>query len=235
MARGFYTVQEAARLIRIGSTQRIYGWLRGYPHRRIGPLLARDYQPVGSEEELSFLDLMEVRFVEHFREHGVRVRTLRLAAEKLRERFKTAHPFALDRVVFVADKADILVEETLKESASAAEDPKLWSLLTSNYVIYEAIKQSLLPGVRFDTSTHLARAWVPVPDIFPRIVIDPKIAYGQPTGPSKIPTAALVDAWHAEGRNADAVSHWYEVPTLEVHEAVKFEKYLDEAKVAKAA
>jgi hypothetical protein len=33
--------------------------------------------------------------------------------------------------------------------------------------MYEAIKQSLIPGVRFDTSTHLARAWTPMPDLYP--------------------------------------------------------------------
>jgi hypothetical protein len=33
LARGFYTVQEAARLIEVGSTHRIYGWLKGYRGR----------------------------------------------------------------------------------------------------------------------------------------------------------------------------------------------------------
>jgi hypothetical protein len=32
-------------------------------------------------QEVSFLDLVEVRFVEHFREVGVKVRTLRRALE----------------------------------------------------------------------------------------------------------------------------------------------------------
>jgi uncharacterized protein (DUF433 family) len=235
LARGFYTVQEAARLISVGVTNRIYGWLRGYPDRQIGPLLVRDYTPIGGTEELSFLDLMEVRFVEHFREHGVKARTLRIAAAKLRQEFHTSHPFAMDRMVLVADKVDILVEEILKESAAEAKDPRLRSLLTGNYVIYEAIKQGLLPGVRFDTGTHLARTWAPVPDLFPRIVIDPRIAYGHPVVPSRVPTATLYDAWHAEKENVDAVSYWYEVPTAEIVEAVKFERHLDTRRAARAA
>ena len=227
LARGFYTVPQAARLIRVGSTNRIYGWLRGYPDRQVGPLLERDYRPIADNEELSFLDLMEVRFVETFREHGVKLRSLRLAAQRLREEFKAAHPFAQDRVVLVADKADVLVEEVLRDSASKTEDPRLRSLLTRNYVMYEAIKQSLIPGVRFDVNTHLAREWAPIPDRFPKIIMRPQVAYGQPAGPSRVPTAVLFDAWRAENDNADAISHWYEVPLAEVIEAINFEQQLD--------
>lgn len=227
LARGFYTVPQAARLIRVGSTNRIYGWLRGYPDRRVGPLLARDYRPIAANEELSFLDLMEVRFVEVFREHGVKLRSLRFAAERLREELKTPHPFAQDRVV-VADKADVLVEEVLRDSAAKAADPRLRSLLTRNYVMYEVIKKSLIPGVRFDVDTRLAREWAPIPDRFPKIIMRPQIAYGQPAGPSRVPTAVLYDAWRVEGENVDAVSHWYEVPLNEVLDAIGFEQQLDQ-------
>ena len=235
LARGFYTVPEAARLIHVGSTNRIYGWLRGYPKRQIGPLLTRDYQPIGGCEELSFLDLIEVRFVETFRDAGVKARSLRIAAHRLRDEFKTPHPFALDNVVLVADKADVFVEEVLRSSASEANDPRLRSLLTRNYVMYEAIKQSLLPGVRFDATTHLAECWAPVPDRFPKIVINPMVAYGQPAGPNRIATATLFDAWSAENEDADVVSYWYETPTAEVIQAVEFERHLNNRRAGQAA
>jgi uncharacterized protein (DUF433 family) len=235
LGQGFYTVGEAARLIRVGNAQRIYGWLRGYSGREVGPLLTRDYEPVDDAQELSFLDLMEVRFVEHFREHGVKVKSLRIAAAKLRAEFKTDHPFALERVHLVADKADIFVDETLRESAEKAADPRLRSLLTDNYVIYEAIKQHLLPGVTFDSRSHLARQWWPRPNEFPNISLDPKIAYGQPATKSRVPTSALFDAWIAEGENADAVAYWFEIPTPEVIEAVRFHQHLFNGGAAIAA
>jgi hypothetical protein len=109
LAQGFYTVSEAARLIEVGNAARIHGRLKGYPNRQIGPLLTRDYEPIEERQELSFLDLMEVRFVEHFRYHGVKMRPLRCAAERLREEFETQHPFATDRVHLVADKADVFL------------------------------------------------------------------------------------------------------------------------------
>jgi uncharacterized protein (DUF433 family) len=235
LAKGFYTVPEAVRLIGLGNSHRVYGWLRGYTDRQIGPLLNRDYSPVGDSEELSFLDLMEVRFVEHFREHGVKVRSLRIAAKRLREEFKTDHPFALERVVLLADKADVFVDEVLKESAEEAGDPRLRSLLTHNYVMYEAIKQVLVPGIEFDAKTRLARAWRPRPKKFPDIIVDPRIAYGQPVGPSKVPTATLFDAWKAEKESTDAVAFWYQIPTAEVIAAVKFEKHLNRYAEVRAA
>lgn len=235
LAKGFYTVAEASRLIRVGSANRIYGWLRGYPRRQIGPLLSRDYEPIGDTEELSFLDLMEVRFVEHFREHGVKVKSLRIAAETLRHEFSTDHPFAMKKVVIVADKADVFVADVFRNTAKKTNDLKLRSLVTKNYVMYEAIKQSLIPGVVFDDASHLAARWAPVPEIFPNIYLDPKIAYGQPAGRSGVSTSTIYEAWKAEHEDIDAVSYWHEIPTTEVLEAVRFEQTLTQRLLARAA
>lgn len=97
LAAGFYTISDAARLIEVGSARRILGWLRGYPKRRIGPLLNRDFMPIGGHEELSFLDLMEIRFVEYLREQGVKVQTLRKALENARIVFKEEKPLASEK------------------------------------------------------------------------------------------------------------------------------------------
>lgn len=235
LAAGFYTIAEAARLIRVGRERRIHGWLRGYPGRNVGPLLERDFAPIDKDEELSFLDLMEVRFVEHFREHGVKARSLRLAADRLRAELDTSHPFASKRVLLVADQADVYVKEVLKESAKAAEDFRLRSLVSGNYVIYEAIRNALLPGVTFEADGDLTDTWAPIPDRFPNIIINPKIAYGQPSIPRGIPTATLRDAVRAENDNIDAVAYWYGVNTTDILEAINFEQALDETARQKAA
>lgn len=226
LARGFYTVAEAARLIEVGSAARIRGWLKGYPGRRIGPLLTRDYPPLGEAQELSFLDLIEVRFVEHFREQQVKTCTLRSAIETARKVFGREKPLASDRVKFVTDGKNIFVEEVLKPTAKAANDAALWSLVTRQYEIYEFIQARLLRGLSFDPGTHLARRWVPRPQEFPDIIVDPRIAYGQPVGPSSVPTATLYDAWEAERRDIDAVADWYGVPLPEAQMAVDFETRL---------
>jgi uncharacterized protein (DUF433 family) len=228
LAGGFYTVPEAARLIRIGTAQRIYGWLKGYPRRTIGPLLVRDYPPIDDQQELSFLDLMEVRFVEHFREHGVRVRSLRRAAETLRQEYKTSHPFASSKVLLAADKVDVFVVETLKNAAEAEDDPRLRSLTTRNYVMYEAIRQSLVPGIEFDPRSHLAKQWAPLPDKFPNIIVNPLRAYGRPVIARGVPTGTLLDAFLTEGEQPDPVAEAYGLTAKEVLEAVEFERALDD-------
>lgn len=235
LARGFYTVTEAARLIEVGSARRIYGWLEGYPRREIGPLLTREYQPIDRRQELSFLDLIEVRFVEHFREHNVKVSTLRNAIANARRVFKEEKPLASNRIVFVTDGKDIFVEEVLKPTAKESNDTALWSLVTKQYEIYEFIRNRLIRSITFDLKTHLAKQWVPRPEQFPDIVIDPRIAYGQPIVPSKIPTGALFDAWEAEGHDTNAVAQWFDVPAAEVALATDFERLIRMPREALAA
>lgn len=229
LAMGFYTIPEASRLIRVGSPQKIRNWLTGYHNRKIGPLLKRDFEPTHTRasQELSFLDLMEVRFVLHFTEHGVKAQSLRIAAEALRREFGVNHPYATDRVLLTADKADVFVIETLNKSAQEADDPKLRSLTTKNYVMYTAIQKLLLPGVEFHRESRLAKIWTPLPERFPSIQINPKRAFGRPIVPQGVPTEAIFDAWQAENQDYDKVARWFSLPSIIVKEAVDFERALD--------
>lgn len=225
LVRGFYSISEAARLIEVGNRRRILGWLEGYPNRSAGALIRRDYRPIDRRQELSFLDLLEVRFIEHFREQGVRVQTLRRCVETARELWRTEKPLATSHIRFKArkDGRDVLAEEVLKPAAQESKDPKLLSLCTRQYEFYVAIQDILVKGLSFDPHTHFATRWVPRPQRFPEVAIDPTIAYGRPAGPSKVPTSVLYAAWEAEGRKLDPVSDWYEVTLAEAKVAVEFE------------
>ena len=235
LACGFYTVSEAARLIERGSRHRIYGWLKGYPRSKSGPLLYRDYEAVGGHEELSFIDFVEIRFVEHFRAHGVKARPLRLAANMLRERLGVDHPFARDVVYLTADKADVFVG-TMAEAAQETSDRVLESLTTRNLIMYEMIKEYLVPGLQFDKNTSLVRRLSPRPSKFPEIVIDPLVAYGQPFIGEGVPTKTLYDSWIAENKDYDEAAFWNNVTPLAVRRAVKFENEIyGRAPVAEAA
>jgi uncharacterized protein (DUF433 family) len=239
LARGFYTVREAARLIEVGSPARIRGWLKGYPGRKVGPLLKRDYKPIDDWQELSFHDLLEVRFVEFFREAGVKGSSLRVILKTAREVFKTDKPLATANVKYRAEAGgrDVFVEEVLRPTAEKekAEDRKLWSLVSKNYVALETIRQSLDTGVIFDPKTQIARQWIPRQEAFPEIIIDPRVAYGRPVTPSSVPTKTIWESWVAEDEDFAAVSDWFEIPPDEVTMAIEFEKCLTaewEARVA---
>jgi uncharacterized protein (DUF433 family) len=237
LARGFYTVRDAARLIEVGNAQRIRGWLGGYPRRKAGPLLIRDYMPVGKTQELSFLDLMEVRFVEHFRAINVKPQTLRLCLETARVKFKEDKPLLKQGVLFIPtdDRRKVVVEEILKPAAEENEDTALWNLVDRNYEFNEFIERHLARGLTFNPKTELTATWAPRPKEFPQIIIDPAIAYGQPVVPKGIPTATLFEAWEAEEGDTAVVADWFNVPTRQVEMAVGFEHLLKHEEHAIAA
>jgi len=237
LARGFYTSQEAARLIEIGHIRRINGWLNGYEASSRGPLINRDYEKLGGTQELSFYDLMEVKFVEYFRENGVRVQTLRAALITAREVFGLQKPLATNRVRFIPSKdgKKILVDESDKPVATKDDDPRLWNLVNRQYEHYVLIHEQIERGVEFDATSHLAKTWAPRPKSFPDILIDPRRAYGKPILPSGTPTAAVYEAWLAEDKNPVPVAEWFELLPVDVQKAVGFETDIRREKSAVAA
>jgi uncharacterized protein (DUF433 family) len=237
LARGFYTVRDAARLIEVGSAPRIRGWLNGYPQRQVGPLLIRDYKPVGTAQELSFLDLMEVRFVEHFREIGVKPQTLRQMLNAARIQFKEDKPLLKQGVLFIPtdDRKKVIVEEVMKPAAKDNSDKKLWNLIDRNYEFDDFIEGTLARGLSFDTKSELTSSWKPRAIEFPEIYIDPTIAYGQPVVPRRVPTSTLFDAWRAEAESYAAVADWFDVPVDQIEMAVAFEHLLQHEEQALAA
>jgi len=208
---GFYTVREAARLLRIENKQRIYRWLKSD-----AAVLARDYEPITGSQELSFWDLFEVRFVETFRAQGLSLQFIRKVATKARAEFKTQHPFALSGSKYLTDRKRIfrLVAEETGE--------KTHDVLSGQYEMYETIERVLEKGVEFNPKTLLAEEWPPYAEC-PRVTINPRYAYGHPViGGKKIPTAALYRLWKAEG-NQERVAACYGVTSNEVDEAIEFE------------
>ena len=216
VAGGFYTVREAARLLGMEQPQRIVRWLSA-PSKGT-PIILRDYEKAGKEHELSFLDLVEVRFVEHFRQQKISLQSLRVAAANARSVLQVSHPFAMSHVKFQTDRKKIFLE-TAKET----EDRKLLDLMTNNFVIYEAIERALAKHLEFDVS-GLARVWRPAPNISPNVLVSPVYAFGRPVISHRhVPTQTLFNAWQAAGGDEAEVADWHGIPAADVLEAVEFE------------
>ena len=88
---GLYTIAEAARLTGI-SPGRVRRWMRGYTfvrgnEPRTSPPVIRGQYALNEQGSiaLSFMDLMEVRFVDAFLKKGVRWPTLRKAHDRAKE------------------------------------------------------------------------------------------------------------------------------------------------------
>lgn len=211
---GFYTAGDAARLLRIENRQRIYRWLGD---DEISSVIRRDYVPIGKSQELSFWDLIEVRFVEHFRGQGVSLQFLRKVAQKARSEFGSPHPFALSSARFLTDRHRIFQQTAEEEGASKTLD-----FLSGQYEMYEAIEDVLAKNLAFDPATALAREWQPFPEC-PHVFVNPMHAYGAPViGTRRVPTKAVFRSWRAEG-NRKRVADWFGLERSEVDEAIEFE------------
>jgi uncharacterized protein (DUF433 family) len=203
---------------------KITGWLHGYKGRGRGPIIQRQYQPLDGAQELGFLDLIEVRFVEHFRKQGVSLQALRKAAETAREEWKEKHPFATSSTKYLTDRIEIF-----SKTARDVNDSVLFNLVTKQYEMYVVLETGLAKGVEFDPASGLAREWRPKPAEFPSVALSPLVAYGQPAiMPLGVPTLAIYNAWRAENGSYAAISDWFEIDQKLVKEAVEFELELPE-------
>jgi uncharacterized protein (DUF433 family) len=219
LVMGFYTVDEAARLLQIPSKQRIYGWLKGHPRSRAEPIIQRQHQPIGSVQEVGFLDLLEIRFVEHFRRQNISLQSLRRAIKNARTAMKMDHPFATSNIKYLTDRKEVFLE-----TAKEAGDKFLLNLMTNQIEIYEVLEEFLAKGIAFDLNSGIAERWHPRPGEFPNVIVDPRIAFGRPViTPGNVPTETLFSLWKAEDGNFDVVADWHEVRTQLVREAVEFE------------
>lgn len=216
---GIYSVAEASRLTGV-SPGRIRRWLRGYAFTSKGfdhqspPVWLPSLPTIGGRLALSFLDLIEVRFVDAFRKHGVSWSTIRRAEQRARDEFGTTHPFSSRR--FKTDGRSIfaVVQEDHGEHA-------LLDIVRSQYA-FVRILSPYLKGLDFSDGDQPLRWW-PLGDRR-RIVLDPDRSFGQPIVAGEgVPTAVLARAFETE-KSVEAVAQWYDVAPRSVRDAVEFEE-----------
>lgn len=219
---GIYTVPEAARLSRVPA-RRIRRWLTGYDfksrdqRRTSAPVWSRDLPLREGSLALSFRDLIEVRFVNAFRDSGVSWKVLREASERAAEILHDTHPFSTKR--FKTDGRRIFAEFVADTGQEVLLD-----LVKSQYAFKQVIAPYLYQGLEFGASESVRR-WHPLLRNR-RVVIDPAISFGQPVAnPESVPTAILAKAVQVE-KSVERVARWYMVEPRTVRAAVLFEEQL---------
>lgn len=219
---GLYSVSEASRLTGIPA-QRISRWLRGYAYlhndevHRQPALWSLQAKISKGFVALTFLDLMEIRFVDAFRQLGVSLPIVRKTLIKARDVFHLEFPFSSRR--FSTDGKFIFAEIAKEEN-----EPILLDILRDQYESRRLVSQSLYATLDFDESSQAARWW-PLGKQR-RVVVDPARSFGQPIETSSgIPTVTLADAVKAEGSIAAAAA-WYGVKQAAVRASVAFEAKL---------
>lgn len=217
---GLYTIPEAARLTGVRPLE-LRRWLRGYNSGK--GEAQRHHLPLWSSEisgadvdAISFHDLLEARFVKAFRELGISLQAIRIAATNAREILHSPYPFTCKR--FRTDGKTIFAE-----AMSESGELDLLDLHRRQYVIAKVVESSLHAGIEFDDEEHAAR-WYPM-ERSKAVVLDPNLAFGKPVvTDSSLRTDILYDAWVAEDRNTQRVARLYEVSVKAIEAAIRFEQ-----------
>jgi uncharacterized protein (DUF433 family) len=222
IGRGVYTLAEAARLTRVPSRS-IRRWCSGYTYRYKGEdrhspaIIATEVEPIDGTPVLDFSDLIEVRFLNAFREHGVGWKAIRIAALRAMELLGRHRPFSTR--IFKTDGRTILAE-IVKETG----DKVLLDLVLSQYAFERVLAPFLYAGLEFDDLDEPKRWW-PL-GTTRSVVLDPHRMFGAPiVTQGGVPTKILYDAVEVE-QSIDFVAGWYEIEPYEVKDAVEFERDL---------
>jgi uncharacterized protein (DUF433 family) len=232
LGRGVYGAAEALRLInfrrqfdtssRTISRQTITRWLRGYDYVRKGekhhspPLWKPDYVNEDDTIELSFRDLIELRFVKAFRDIGLSLPTIRECFERAVEAVHDQRPFSTQK--FRTDGKTIFLEIT-----DNVNEGELLDLKKRQGVFHRIVAPSL-HDLEFDAETVVR--WFPLGKAHRSIVVDPARSFGRPiVMPAGVPTEVLREAVEVEG-SEEKVAKLYEVPVAAVRDAVVFQQRL---------
>ncbi|GGU79275.1 hypothetical protein GCM10009504_40210 [Pseudomonas laurentiana] len=212
---GLYTAGEASLYTGI-SAKDIRRWMFGYSAHGVDhPGLWTPELSFLDEKLLGFHDLLEIRFVHAFRQHGVSLQAIRSASRQARELFDQQYPFTCKR--FQTDGRDIFAT-VLDETG----DEALLDLVKRQYAFKQVIKPSLYEGIDY-TGEGAAQRWYPIKRS-KAVVLDPARNFGKPVLSSAgIDTAAIYHTYQAEGQDSKRVAMIFEISTAAVDAAVTFE------------
>lgn len=230
---GIYSLAEAARLI--GTQSRtIQRWMFGHAYRSASkdsdastiksspPLWTPQHDgEEGAHKIIGFRDLLELRVVREFVQHGVHLSIIRECLEQAKNILQSDHPFALNR--FATDGKTIFTDLVRHGTA-----PELVDLRNRQLVFRVIIKPSLYDGIEYDNAKRVARRWFPNKQ--KNVVLDPQINFGKPILIDHgISTEAIYANYLAEGENPAAVkivARIFEIKSKDVDAAIIFEKNL---------
>lgn len=236
LGRGVYGAAEALRLInfqradaahrgaselrRKVSRNTVARWLYGYKHgeTRSEPLWHPDYTPTEEETllEVSFRDLIELRFVKAFRDAGLSLQTIRECFSRAVEAVHDERPFSTLR--FRTDGKTIFLKITRD-----IQEGEFVDLKRRQNVFYSFVEPSL-HDLEFDAD--IVTRWFPLGISRKSIVIDPTRAFGRPiVNDGGVPVETVVRAAKVEG-SPERVAKLYELPVAAVRDAIALQQQL---------
>lgn len=222
VGKGLYSAREAAHIIRVPANK-VRRWMFGYQSKGV------EYKglwerAVNEPGVIGFHDLLELKLVHEFRQHGLSLAVIREAAHIAREEFGTSYPFA--RQHFHTDGKKVFLE-----AAKQVGDTHLVDVISKQYVMEQVYRASFLASIDY-SSLGDAERWYPMndeqhPD--KSIVLDPQRAFGKPIlTESGVPTRVLYDAYRLN-EPLEVIAANYAVTPEEVKQAVLYESRWQDA------
>jgi uncharacterized protein (DUF433 family) len=218
---GIYTVREAALLTGV-SGEAIRRWLWGYRHRSASgstkheePLWASQVPIVDDVKALGFRDLIEIRFVAHFRQRGISLQSIRKTIDRATDLLTQSYP--LSSVRFKSLGGSIFAEVLEKHEQKLVFD------LYTGQLLLSFMWEKLYDALEYSEYEELAR-WYPLGKDR-RVVVDPKRSFGRPISLEGVPTAVLASALRTE-KTVENVVYWYRVDPASVRDADEYERTL---------
>ena len=185
------------------------------PSNKQSPLVVRD--GAAGSTYASFLDLIDLLFVQQFVEHGISVQKLRKALEEAGAIIGDHH-FA--RRAFWTDGRNIYVK--VRDEAAEA----LLQLLSGGQWVIAPIITQVAHQIDFDEATGISARWYPMGKDVP-VVVDPRLSFGAPVIAGRgIQTANVFDLFRGERGDVERVAVCLDLSTDDVRAAVQFEEQL---------
>jgi len=221
---GLYTSLEAGKLLKTSSIN-ISRWLKGYKYKdnegedRWVDAIWRPELDLGYHEQvqLSFRDLMEVRFIDSFRTAGLPMQTIRTLYDRAKVIMDDTRPFSTAE--FRTDGKTIFYEVS-----NEIRDENDVIDLRDYQLVFKKFIEPTFKDIEYKKGVPV-KWWPQKHD--KSVVIDPARSFGQPIIDSfSIPTSTLYNVYLAEDESYKNVADIYEIPLPFVKKAVSFEKYL---------
>src|SRR5262249_24901489 len=204
------------------SRQTIGRWLCGYDYTHDGekrhsdPLWEPDYTNEDNTLELSFRDVVELRFVKTFKDHGLSLATIRTCFKRAVELVHDDRPFSTQK--FRTDGKTIFLEIT-----DNVREGELIDLKHRQSAFHSVILPSL-HDLEFDA--HIVARWFPLGSVRRTIVVDPARAFGRPIiVEGGVPVEVVVDAVEVEGGEQRGAK-LFDIPLAAVRDAILFHQRL---------
>lgn len=220
IGKGLYTISEASFITGI-KKESIRRWIKGYKYSlrsnklQAKPVFDKDYPDSLDKVVLSFLDIIELKFIQSFRNHGVKWSVIREAAAIAERLLQNTHPFATRK--FYTDTKTILVK-----IADESGEVELIDMIKSQLVLDKIVEPLLHECLDFDID-EMASRWWPLGKNG-RIVIDPKLNFGKPVIDTfNIPTETIYSSFLVE-RSIKTVADWYEIDEDSIRRAIEYEE-----------